>query len=313
MIFDFIFFSEFPIDSSLFNEKEQNAGNDYVVGYFINNIDNTWSDFFCQPSFFNKGNGRFCLALESSILVENIQGKLTDNLVEVLGPIFFNHRYFTLNGIPLINVLVSIQEEKEICLVEPDRLLDLLNLIFHQLGYEAFYYCLINKSNMQMIKTNIPFDFIIYKQELSSYNENPKEWYLDFLENKSTTQRLIFFFTTSSMPINSIFSELRNAEVELKKKNPRLFAMLEEKAIFAKQLEHYEINLRGLKKEIESKEEYIANFHMKSAMKKMVDFYHYEYEILPTWYKRLGHIIKVITGKRTFRSLFSDKVKKYKN
>jgi len=42
-------------------------------------------------------------------------------------------------------------------------------------------------------------------------------------------------------------------------------------------------------------------------------FYRNEYEILPLWYKRLGHIIKVIQGKRTFRSLFDKRVKKYKD
>lgn len=39
-------------------------------------------------------------------------------------------------------------------------------------------------------------------------------------------------------------------------------------------------------------------------------WYYEEYEILPLWFKRLGHIVKVLTGKRTFRSLFSDNVKK---
>jgi hypothetical protein len=39
-------------------------------------------------------------------------------------------------------------------------------------------------------------------------------------------------------------------------------------------------------------------------------WYHQEYEILPLWFKRLGHIVKVLMGKRSFRSLFSDNVKK---
>jgi hypothetical protein len=33
-------------------------------------------------------------------------------------------------------------------------------------------------------------------------------------------------------------------------------------------------------------------------------WYKKEYEILPLWYKKFGHIIKVLTGKRTFKSLF---------
>lgn len=34
------------------------------------------------------------------------------------------------------------------------------------------------------------------------------------------------------------------------------------------------------------------------------DWYTKEYEVLPKWYKRFGHIIKVLIGKRSFRSLF---------
>jgi hypothetical protein len=46
---------------------------------------------------------------------------------------------------------------------------------------------------------------------------------------------------------------------------------------------------------------------------KIRKFYHYEYEILPMWFKQLGHIIKVLMGKRSFRSLYDDKAPKYKD
>jgi hypothetical protein len=39
-------------------------------------------------------------------------------------------------------------------------------------------------------------------------------------------------------------------------------------------------------------------------------WYHQEYETLPLWFKRLGHVVKVLMGKRTFKSLFSDHVKR---
>ena len=38
----------------------------------------------------------------------------------------------------------------------------------------------------------------------------------------------------------------------------------------------------------------------------LFNWYQKEYEVLPLWYKRFGHILKVITGKRSFRSLFND-------
>ena len=37
----------------------------------------------------------------------------------------------------------------------------------------------------------------------------------------------------------------------------------------------------------------------------LFDWYHKEYEVLPLWYKRFGHIIKVFQGKRTLKSLWS--------
>jgi hypothetical protein len=43
------------------------------------------------------------------------------------------------------------------------------------------------------------------------------------------------------------------------------------------------------------------------------NWYHNEYEVLPLWFKRVGHIVKVLTGKKSFKSLFPDKVKKKKN
>ena len=49
----------------------------------------------------------------------------------------------------------------------------------------------------------------------------------------------------------------------------------------------------------------------KKDLSRTLKWYHYEHEIMTLWYKQFGHVIKVISGKRTFRSLFSDNVKKY--
>jgi hypothetical protein len=51
----------------------------------------------------------------------------------------------------------------------------------------------------------------------------------------------------------------------------------------------------------------------KKDLAKALDWYQHEYEINPLWYKQFGHIIKVMMGKRSFRSLFNDNVKKYKD
>lgn len=51
----------------------------------------------------------------------------------------------------------------------------------------------------------------------------------------------------------------------------------------------------GLLKEIEN---------LKKNRDAIQEWYLKEYEVLPKWYKRTGHVIKAFMGKRTFRSLF---------
>ncbi len=75
----------------------------------------------------------------------------------------------------------------------------------------------------------------------------------------------------------------------------------EEEKLWKKRVLLYK-NFLLLSKKVQQKEYY-----------EVLDWYRNEYESLPLWYKRFGHIVKVLVGKRTFRSLFSDSVKKYKD
>jgi hypothetical protein len=47
----------------------------------------------------------------------------------------------------------------------------------------------------------------------------------------------------------------------------------------------------------------------KQEHQKLKEWYGHEYDVLPSWYKRIGHIIKVFKGVRSLKSLFSDKWK----
>lgn len=47
----------------------------------------------------------------------------------------------------------------------------------------------------------------------------------------------------------------------------------------------------------------------KQEHQKLKEWYGHEYDVLPSWYKRIGHIIKVFQGKRSLKSLFTDKSK----
>lgn len=48
----------------------------------------------------------------------------------------------------------------------------------------------------------------------------------------------------------------------------------------------------------------LANYWEKNSI-EIKDWYHKEYEVLPLWYKRFGHILKVMRKDRSLKSLFS--------
>lgn len=53
------------------------------------------------------------------------------------------------------------------------------------------------------------------------------------------------------------------------------------------------------------KDTYKKDYH------RLFKWYHKEYEMLPLWYKRFGHLIKAFKGQRSFRSLFDGSNRKY--
>lgn len=64
---------------------------------------------------------------------------------------------------------------------------------------------------------------------------------------------------------------------------------------------------KALESEIKVMDELARLRSGNKELEDILEFYHREYEVLPLWYKRVGHILKVIMGKRSFKSLFSDK------
>lgn len=63
-----------------------------------------------------------------------------------------------------------------------------------------------------------------------------------------------------------------------------------------------ERKIGALTMESESKDKKIV--HLEEKCSEIDSWYQKEYEVLPMWYKKFGHIVKVINGRRTMRSLF---------
>lgn len=123
------------------------------------------------------------------------------------------------------------------------------------------------------------------------------------------------FFSDQNMETGNAENQLQLAYAEYLQENSSMKIAVERLVDTTK-------NLQQLSKENALLLQRLANANSfvelaKSKYKKDYDtlftFYQHEYEILPLWYKRFGHIIKVLMGKRSFRSLFNDNVKKYRD
>jgi hypothetical protein len=140
------------------------------------------------------------------------------------------------------------------------------------------------------------------------YSLITKEWLSRCLENKNPGEihLLVSHTEPNSSQILDGISALENAFIETEEYKIAHILYEKQKLINA--------YMHQLEQKIDSEKQ--VNFYLniqKEQTSNQVRWYHYEYEILPGWYKKFGHIIKVFMGKRTLRSLFGDNVKKYKD
>ncbi len=141
---------------------------------------------------------------------------------------------------------------------------------------------------------------------LTVIQKEPEKWRKLFNENEQTaTTRIIASINESNEFIflgQEIFAvnKLHSAEISIWHLYENRQEIEHEIELWKKRSALYQ-DFLSLSKEIQEKEYY-----------DVLNWYTNEYEALPLWYKRFGHIIKAATGKRTWASLFNDNVKKHK-
>ena len=188
MIFDFIFISKLPPRSSSQLEKSPGQETNFISGYIIENIDNSFFDFFYNPMFFQNSK-LFCLAFREEIFEKKIDDT-TSFFSESLGPVFFNSSHFTLNGHPVIIVLTSRDKDYP---ASQEKVLNLLDHLFNYLGYDNFYYCFVNRDSQEVVSTNIDLNLSVAGREVSD-DHDIKKWYLNFLQENKVSRKLILLF-----------------------------------------------------------------------------------------------------------------------
>lgn len=220
---------------------------------------------------------------------------------DILLQFFFHLRYKRIEQQPVFcfkitdHILPEVQE----------FIKDLEKLVFTQgyVGIKPIYFS--NKINQILPNSTVQ---VSYPPNIS-LNDISQLYYIQLHE---------WFFTAGYLGIESVeFYKVINTLMATEQQFQKDYPLQYEFLLYLKKLKrnNQKLNedLRLTKIDLENQRTYLKIIKDQDEANKINNFYHTEYEILPLWYKRFGHLLKIITGKRTFRSLFDKNAKKYKN
>lgn len=139
------------------------------------------------------------------------------------------------------------------------------------------------------------------------------EHYKEVLQSDQYYDNRIFFYASSIEVFHSALLSLQEAENEFRQNSLKPYLLANDKLKLEKEIGKLKRKIIYTETELGHQKQYSDILRSDHSTKELQDYYDHEYEILPLWYKRFGHILKVITGKRTLKSLFRDDVKKYKD
>jgi hypothetical protein len=227
---------------------------------------------------------------------------ITDQVMDYLISICFHYqyKYSSLNELLLLSDPVDSAVQHHIT-----------EQFFAQ-GYGKIKYEVLEQEQMQ----NSSDDFY----PINNF-ETIEEDYYCFLKNSTNSDRLVVINIDTDEPtdlLTNVRAKLENAEKKLFENDPDVYNLLLRNMKNQKSLDELNNRIRYFQEALETKNNNPSFYSAPESsyrrkITEIVEFYHYEYEVLPLWFKRLGHIVKVLTGKRTFKSLFNDNVKKYKD
>jgi len=284
-----------------FEKKIHLPANCYFA-YWVDLTKETEINDIYKKIYSSQQNSPFCLYIYST----NNQLP-NDELIDYLISITFHYNYFKI-GIETPFFIFNVMHE------EKEKIISFFIEKCKAQGYNNIHYVhipLINDSNANYSKTS-------YAYFKGSIDNDFPFYYLERLITRSEYTQPLIISVNSDIDISTILSKIEETENKLQMQDPHLYNSLKK----IMELQFINNNLADqisiMQTRIESIENYASSANppesvYRTKIKDILKFYETEYETLPLWYKRFGHILKVIMGKRTLKSLFKDNVKKYKN
>lgn len=215
--------------------------------------------------------------------------------IESLIALFFQPSYYKFNFRPII--FLSKQTSSGL-------ILDFLERINKRCKDQGFQDILIFEINSDSDE-----QFVFWQNDCKPRLDTiVKSWLKQSIDNKMPPE-IHLMFNADYNQFHEILITILEEEKNLRNSDDFIIAG----ALYQKQILISEYEYQVMLNRIAEKNSHQYLSVQKKEREKVLKWYYYEYEILPLWYKRLGHLIKVIKGKRTFQSLFNDNVKKYKD
>jgi hypothetical protein len=145
------------------------------------------------------------------------------------------------------------------------------------------------------------FDFEIIKTE-----------YRKMLNDPASAESGLYVSIQQVNHISIINKLLEKEEKEFCQQDHALFTLKQRNKELNERLEQVELVCESAKQELINQASHINILRSSSQATHLQYYYNNEYEVLPLWYKRFGHLIKALMGKRTISSLFNEYKRKYK-
>ena len=104
--------------------------------------------------------------------------------------------------------------------------------------------------------------------------------------------------------LNSLITTLNNT---IKISNPTLYGVFFKLQILSLDNANLKFKNTSLVNELDNFKMHINVLKSVHEATELQTYYDKEYEVLPTWYKRFGHVLKFLMGNRNFKSFFNNK------
>ncbi|RNI29228.1 hypothetical protein [Rufibacter latericius] len=200
-----------------------------------------------------------------------------------LAAFFFLPNYKLLDGKPVINLLPSKEGNSK----------STQNLLEKISTEQRFGGVACNKLTL--------YNHLDYTGSNNQRVENPSEairrmvFDRDWLREESD---FVGATISSTNEMEDFVQELKKSECEFQEVNPQVYSLLVARKELFREVESLKIKVQHLAEDLNNEKTYNAFLKENHQAKLLQEYYDHEYEVLPTWFKRLGHIIKFITGKR---------------